>query len=638
MGSGLERGRSPVSQKTSHIAPAHGVPAWHGYRSPSYQNEREKRPFEQESVRRKPYERHKLLCLWRRFDSRAMVWFAEAFTMTRPRAMLEGSWVRWLCFVLLFTVSISALGLPVPNKPPASSATSAQQPTPPPEEPVEAGSPRAILSEYLQLCREERYAEAARFLDLAPAQTARGPMLAKRLKAVIDHYVWIDPETISPLTNGNPNDGLPPVYDVIAQIPGPAGKVEPVRIFRRAAIGGTPDWVVSRNTVEHIDAWYKQLPQVWFLEHLPAWLLQSGARELLIWQWIAIPLLFGTAWAMGALLAQLTRWLIKSVTSRTSITGKEQMLSRLRAPFTLVWAISLVFLALPWLGLFKPADEFMRSMLRGGYYFTLFWTTSRLIDGWGKAVADSPWASQRSSAKALVPIGVRVAKILLLIVAVVVLITAMGYPAASLVAGLGIGGLAVALAAQKTIENLFGAFTLGADEPFRVGDFVKVEDITGTIESIGLRSTRIRTLDRTLITIPNGRLSELRIENFAARDRFRLACELTLTYNTTSAQLREVISSCDRVLRQHPKVWNEGITVRFKELGSWALVIEVMAWFVTADWAEFQLVREQILLDFVAAVEAAGASFAFPTQTIDLPSDRRGSPAALHKNPDVSKA
>ncbi|MGE5787683.1 MAG: mechanosensitive ion channel family protein [Myxococcales bacterium] len=556
--------------------------------------------------------------------------------MKRPRALPDRTWVRWFCFVLFFTLSISALGLAGPNKSSAPTPTSAQPPTPPPEEPVEAGSPRAILSEYLALCSEGRYADAARYLDLAPTQAAKGPLLAKRLKAVIDHYVWIDLETISPLTHGNPNDGLPAAYDAIAEIPGASGKAEPVRIFRRAAMGGTPDWVVSRNTVEHIDAWYRRLPQVWFLENLPAWLLQRGARELLIWQWIAIPLLFCSAWAMGALLAQLTRWLIKNVTSRTSITANEQMLRRLRGPFTLVWALSLVYVALPWLGLYKPADEFTRSLLRGGYYFTFFWSVSRLIDGWGKAVAESPWANQRSSAKALVPIGVRLAKILLLIIAVVVLITAMGYPAASIVAGLGIGGLAVALAAQKTVENLFGAFTLGADEPFRVGDFVKIEDFVGTIESIGLRSTRIRTLDRTLITIPNGRLSELRIENFAARDRFRLACDLTLTYGTTAAQLREVIAGCESILRKHPKVWNEGITVRFKELGTWALVIEVMAWFVTEDWAAFQLVREQILLDFVAVVEGAGTSFAFPTQTIDLGSNPRELGAPHEKSADCS--
>jgi MscS family membrane protein len=270
----------------------------------------------------------------------------------------------------------------------------------------------------------------------------------------------------------------------------------------------------------------------------------------------------------------------------------------------------LVSACLPLLGLYAPAELFAYQLLRGGYYFALFWGLSRLIDAGGKLVADSAWASERVSAKSLVPIGVRLAKIFLLVVAVVYLVTAMGYPAASIVAGLGVGGLAVALAAQKTLENLLGAFTLGADQPFRVGDFVKIEDFLGNVESIGLRSTRIRTLDRSLVTIPNGRLSEMRLESYAARDRIRLACNLALVHGTTPAQMREVIDGCDKVLREHPKIWPENIVVSLKELGESALVIEVMAWFLTVDFAEFQRIRQEVLLSFMELVERAGTSLA----------------------------
>jgi MscS family membrane protein len=252
--------------------------------------------------------------------------------------------------------------------------------------------------------------------------------------------------------------------------------------------------------------------------------------------------------------------------------------------------------------------------VRGGYYFTLFWSLSRLIEAWGKVIASSAWATEHHAGKSLVPIGVRLAKILLLVIAVVYLVSAMGYPAASIVAGLGVGGLAVALAAQKTIENLFGAFTLGADQPFRVGDFVKIEDFQGTVESIGLRSTRIRTLDRTVITIPNGRLSEMRLESFAARDRVRLACNLALDYATTAEQMRQVLAECERILREQPKIYADDVTVRLKELGETALVVEVQAWFVTDKFAEFQRIREEVLLAFMAAVEQAGTRFAYPTR------------------------
>jgi MscS family membrane protein len=202
--------------------------------------------------------------------------------------------------------------------------------------------------------------------------------------------------------------------------------------------------------------------------------------------------------------------------------------------------------------------------------------------------------------------------------AVVAVISELGYPVASLIAGLGIGGLALALASQKTVENLFGAFSIGVDQPFREGDFVKVEDFMGTVEAIGLRSTRLRTLDRTLITIPNGKLAEMRIESFAVRDRIRLACTLGLVYGTTANQMRLVVAGLEQTLRQHPKIWPEGITVRLKELTPSSLDIEIMAWFATADYTEFQLIRQEILLQFMEVVEKAETSFAFPTRTVHL--------------------
>jgi MscS family membrane protein len=178
--------------------------------------------------------------------------------------------------------------------------------------------------------------------------------------------------------------------------------------------------------------------------------------------------------------------------------------------------------------------------------------------------------------------------------------------------------LAFALASQKTVENLFGAFSLGVDQPFREGDFIKVDDFSGTVEDIGLRSTRVRTLERTIISIPNGKLAEMRIESFAPRDRCRLSCTLGLVYGTTANQMRLVVAGIEQVLRAHPKVFTENVVVRFKELTASSLDIEVMAWFLTSDYAEFQLIRQETLLEFMEVVEKAGTSFAFPTRTVHL--------------------
>jgi MscS family membrane protein len=134
----------------------------------------------------------------------------------------------------------------------------------------------------------------------------------------------------------------------------------------------------------------------------------------------------------------------------------------------------------------------------------------------------------------------------------------------------------------------------------------------------------VRTLDRTLISIPNGRLSEQRIESYTARDRIRLACTIGLVYDTSSQAIRQVLSGLERVLRDHPKIWPDAVVVRFSEFGPSSLDIQVMAWFMTQDFGEFQAIRQDVLLDFMRVVEEAGSSFAFPTRTLHVASVPEG--------------
>jgi MscS family membrane protein len=206
-------------------------------------------------------------------------------------------------------------------------------------------------------------------------------------------------------------------------------------------------------------------------------------------------------------------------------------------------------------------------------------------------------------------------KITAIFIAAIAVLSELGYPVTSLVAGLGIGGVALALAAQKTVENLFGSLSIGVDQPFRVGDYITVDTVSGTVESIGLRSTRIRTLDRTQVTLPNGKLADMRVESFAGRDRIRFVCVLALSRGTSAAAVREVLLGARTLLQDHPKVWPE-MSVALARLGESSLDVEITAWFVTTDSAEFVKLREDVLLDLLEIVEKAGASLAYPTRTV----------------------
>ena len=200
----------------------------------------------------------------------------------------------------------------------------------------------------------------------------------------------------------------------------------------------------------------------------------------------------------------------------------------------------------------------------------------------------------------------------------------------ALIGGLGVLSLhaanlnpdqAVALAAQKTIANLFGALSIGVDRPFREGDVVKVGEVEGTVEAIGLRSTRIRSLDRTLITVPNAEFSQLQIVNFTRRDMNLFQCSIGLRYETTADQLRYVAAKIRKLLIQHSKVLPDPARVRLSEFGASAYVLDVFALVQCADWNEFLAVKEDLNLRIIDIVAESGTGFAFPSQTVYLGRD-----------------
>ena len=485
-------------------------------------------------------------------------------------------------------------------------------------------SPRAAVLRYLELARVGAFDAAAAYLDLPDSLRDRGPVLARQLKLVLDHHVWLDLDAISSAATGDTTDGLPVGMDQIATISGTGGIREPVRLTRAPGVADSTEqvvaWRFSRGTVARIPAWYAALGNQWLLDHLPSALLRSGPLELLWWQWLVLPVVIVVALLVGSILGRSIRAGLGVLASRTSSTVDDVALSRLGGPIHAVAAIVILSILLPWLDLYAPAVDLSHRALRAAFLLTVFWAAWRLVEVAQLVASQTRWARSAPASRNLIPLGARSSKIVIGTIAIVAVLSLLGYPVASLVAGLGIGGLALALAAQKTVENLFGAFSIGVDQPFREGDFVRVDDFVGTVESIGLRSTRFRTLDRTIVTLPNGRLADMRLESFAARDRLRLATTLGLVYETTATQMRQVLVGFERVLRAHPKIWPEVVVVRFSEFAASSLNVDVMAWFLTSDWGEFQAIREQVLLQFMEVVEAAGTSFAFPTTTVHVAS------------------
>jgi MscS family membrane protein len=547
--------------------------------------------------------------------------------MLRAPRLFYASLRRFFPF-LLVTVALVALALVVRNEPafagplgnltpssakPAVSAAAPLDSASTVEENVAPDSPRAAMLDFTKLTRSGDYAKAARYLDLSAVDEADGPLLAKHLREVLDRHLWVDPDKLSPSSFGASNDGPSSDREDLGSVTGAAGKPEAVVLVRHVDRTGAR-WVFSASTVGHIDEWYEHLENRWLLDQLPKSLLRFGPHELRWWQWLALGPVLVAGWLIGFTITRLSRIVVRRV---MSLHGAETM-RRMHGPATLAWTIIACYALLPPLGLYEPAAAFVGRGLSAALLVALFWALWRAVELSQHTVSTSQWAKNSLTAHSLLLLGARLGKFAVGAFAFVAVLAELGYPVTSIITGLGIGGVALALAAQKTVENLFGAFSLAIDQPFREGDVIQVDSVSGTVEAIGLRSTRIRTVERTLITIPNGKLAEMRIETVSARERIRFYALLGIAH-TASPQMSGILAKMERVMGASSTIAKDTISVRFIGVTDFALNVELTAMCDTTDFSLFQSVRQALLIELVEAVEGSGGALAHPVRTVELP-------------------
>jgi MscS family membrane protein len=517
------------------------------------------------------------------------------------------------------------IGLVPTQAPPQTSSSVIVPPPPAAQDPAiqrEApDSPRAAMRRFLEAAERGDYLSASRYLSLDPKSSAHGADVARRLYDVIRRRVVIDLDSISPLSEGDVNDAEPPLQDRVGVMFGAGGVETHPIVLQRVSTGGANRWLVASQSVAALDSVYPTLTDSWAEGRLPAPLLEAGPFGFPRWKWAGIVLAIPVVWLLTLLIAHGLRRAAEAVTRRTPAVWDDELVVRLRGPVRLFLASVLALPVLMLLELDASVAVPIWRVLRGITIVSVFWMLLRLIGVAQDHLARMAWASDHTNAQTIVPLIGRSLRVALGLLALLVAFSQFGYPVGTLLAGLGIGGIVVALAAQKTVENLFGSVTLAADRVFRVGDWVKFEDVQGTVERIGLRSTHVRTLDRTLVKIPNGRLADLRIESFGERDRIRFFTTVRLVYDTTAAQLREVLQGIETLLRSHPRVWPDGISVRLVGLGQYSLDVNVNAWFATIDWGEFELIRQEVLLTMMEIVERAGTHLAMPMQVLRIEED-----------------
>ncbi|MFL5521797.1 MAG: mechanosensitive ion channel family protein [Gemmatimonadales bacterium] len=354
--------------------------------------------------------------------------------------------------------------------------------------------------------------------------------------------------------------------------------------------------------------------QAWLGLGVPEVLLQEGPLRLLWWQWLtllsAIPLVAVAAWL-------LQRVVIRTLRRFAGWTGPawdDEAVPRLRGPVVLFLLALLLAPLTAMLQLERAADGLFIDLAKALGVIAVFWALVVAVGVVQRRLLERAAVTGRTEARSLIPLGARILRLLLLFMGLVAVLAQFRYPVTTLLAGLGIGGVAVALGAQKTLENVLGSVAISVDRPFRVGDWIEVEGVSGLVEEIGLRSTRIRTMARTMITFPNGRLADQRIERHTARDRWLWNVTFGLTYDATVQQIEAIAADMERWLTAHPKIASGN--VKFSGFGDYSLNLEVLSWFDTTDLWEFRELRQRAGFEIMRLIERHGARLAVPVQRV----------------------
>jgi MscS family membrane protein len=476
---------------------------------------------------------------------------------------------------------------------------------------VDTDTPRQSLQRFLANARAGRLNLAADELSSISQDVDEMAQLARKLQAVIDRKLPFDEARlakISDLPKGNTDDGMPE-QDEIGRIETPVGS-DPVRLMRKPLPDGGTHWVFSPRTVEHIQGWYERLPDHWLLDHLPEALLVTGPGGLLYWQWLALPLLLALSAGFGILFSVAMRIACWMLFGRYELF--KAVLERQATPLRLFGAALALRLLLLSLFITATAEQTVRGLCNMVLIAGLMFILWRSADVLARRLRQSAWLATRPALAGMAPLLHRLIGVSLWAIGILWSVEELGYSVTAVLASLGLGGLAVALAAKNSLEHLIGGMTLSLDQPMRVGDLVKVGDVQGHVEEIGIRSTRIRTQDRSLVTIPNGKLADLNIETLAARDRLRMAITLNINHSLKPKKLKELREAVIACVKEQPLVMPDNISVYFSGLTESAMPMEITCWFQTADSGQVAEARHTLLLSVLEVVDFFGAFVGAP--------------------------
>lgn len=514
------------------------------------------------------------------------------------------------------------LSLAVPMQ--SQAGLSALQPAPPASstattDPLGRNTPSNAILGFLKAAQDGDYSIAAQYLQMSPARRQiEGEQIATKLKFVLDHAFTGSLSRYNQ-AEGTPQEGVPLGRQRLGTLN--AGDVEvDLDMVRVSDANAGKVWLISADTLSKLPELSDQVEARQVEHYLPSFLVKHQLGGMPWWQWlamlVAIPIAAGLGWLAIVLLEVPLRWWARGhgqleVANWRSVSGPAWLLAG-----TLIHQIFIVYLRMP--------------LLPRHYYFEVTsialilsatWITWRFVRWSLHRVRIRALARGHAGTGSLILLGERILKAVIFVLGVLAILGNLGFNMSTALAGLGIGGLAIGFGAQKTIENLFGGISVLGDEVFRVGDSCRFGDRTGVVEDIGLRSTRIRTDDRTLVAIPNGTVATINLENFSRRDKILFKTNLGLRVDSKPDHVRFVLAEVRKLLYSHPKIESASVRVRLTDVAGSSLSVEVFSYVLTRAYNEYAAVREDLLLRILEIIEDSGGSLALPSQTLYLNRD-----------------
>jgi MscS family membrane protein len=484
-------------------------------------------------------------------------------------------------------------------------------------DPLGRSTPQGTVIGFIKSARQQDYEQALQYLNTKKTGIA-AQKLVKALQAILDRGFSGRAPLLSNKPEGSAEENLPPSQNRVGTVTTPSGSFD-ILVERVQRGKAPPIWLFAAETLKEVPEYYQEVGTHTVEAHLPKFLINTWILWFPLWQWLSMLLVIPLSFGLATLLTRLLTPLFLMLVHRVARARVDRHVARLSGPVRLlmfaltIWCLSL----------------FSRSVLTSIFFayvaFTLTvigatWLGVRFIDIIFR-LKERQLAVVSTNKISVLQLGRKLSKILVVISGTLVILYIADINLTAVLTGLGVGGIAVAFAAQKTLENLFGGIMVASDQPVRVGDFCKAGDYKGTVEDIGLRSTRIRTLDRTVVSVPNGQLAVMSLENFTLRDKVWFHHTVQLRYETASDQLRFILAEIRKLLYAHPKVESDSARVRFIGFGNSSLDLEIFAYVSETDYASFLIIQEDLLLRIMEIVEASGSGFAFPSQTTYIARD-----------------